>query len=79
MQQLASTLHPLPSEAQQLAPALQQSAAQQLEPSVQQLESALHTLPSLQQLAFEVAATQQLAAPCFILHSLVEVGVSAAA
>jgi hypothetical protein len=38
-------LQPLPSELQQVAPALQQSDAQQLEPSVQQLESALHVLP----------------------------------
>jgi len=36
---------------QQSAPTLQQSEAQQLEPSVQQLESALQAAPALQQLA----------------------------
>jgi len=73
-------LHPLPSVAQQVAPALQQSEAQQLEPSVQQLESALQALPSLQQLALVEVAAQQLAPLCcIILHSLTEEEVSAEA
>ena len=48
-QQFASALQPLPSELQQAAPALQQSDAQQAEPEVQQLASALHVASALQQ------------------------------
>jgi hypothetical protein len=62
---------------QQAAPALQQSEEQQLEPSVQQLESALHTAPSLQQLAALVL--QHEAEALVMLHFCIAVCVSAAA
>jgi hypothetical protein len=72
-----SALQPLPSELQHAAPALQQSEEQQLEPSVQQLESALHTAPSLQQLA--VLVLQQEAEALVMLHFCLPVCVSVAA
>jgi hypothetical protein len=78
-QQPASVLHPLPSDAQQLAPALQQSEAQQLEPSLQQLESALQALPSLQQLELVEVAAQQLAPLCIMLYPVADEEVSAEA
>jgi hypothetical protein len=55
----AFALHPLPSEAQQLAAVLQQSVAQQLDPSVQQLPSTLQALFCLQHPTLAAVETEQ--------------------